>query len=65
MKLAVLLLAVSATAFAADYRLKASPSTVVWGYYWSAAKPVLHIRSGDTVEIETMITNSPDRLAAA
>ena len=65
MKLAVLLLTASTAAFAADYQLKASPSTVVWGYYWSAAKPVLHIKSGDTVEVQTMITNSPDRLAAA
>ena len=65
MKLAVLLLTACAAAFAANYQLKASPSTVVWGYYWSAEKPVLHIQSGDTVEIQTMITNSPDRLAAA
>jgi acetamidase/formamidase len=48
----------------ADYKLKASPSTVAWGYYWSQAKPVLTIKSGDTVEIQTMLTNSPDRLAA-
>lgn len=65
MKLAVLLLTAFAAAFAADYQLKASPSTVNWGYYWSAAKPVLHIQSGDTVEIQTLITNSPERLAAA
>lgn len=50
---------------AADYRLKASPETIVWGYYSAAAKPVLHVKSGDTVTIDTMITNSPDRLAAA
>ena len=64
MKLALLLLTASA-ASAANYQLNASPSTVVWGYYSSAAKPVLHIQSGDTVEIQTMITNSPDRLIAA
>jgi len=49
----------------ADYQLKATPDTVAWGYYWSAAKPVLRIKSGDRVEIQTMLTNSPDRLAAA
>ncbi|MCU1234702.1 MAG: Acetamidase/Formamidase, partial [Candidatus Solibacter sp.] len=28
------------TANAADLQLKATPATVAWGYYWSAAKPV-------------------------
>ena len=49
----------------ADYQLKATPGNVAWGYYWSAAKPVLRIKSGDTVTIQTMITNSPERLMAA
>src|SRR5713226_3084627 len=57
--------ALAAPTFAADYQLKAAPSTVAWGYYWSQAKPVLRIKSGDTVETQTMLTNSPDRLAAA
>jgi acetamidase/formamidase len=61
MKSALILLALT-TAHAADYQLKATPGNVVWGYYWSGAKPVLHIKSGDTVEIQTMITNSPERL---
>src|SRR3954451_16344379 len=52
-------------AHGADYQLKATPGTVAWGYYWSAAKPVLRIKSGDRVEIQTMLTNSPERLAAA
>ncbi len=50
---------------AADYQLKASPQTVVWGYYWAQAKPVLRIRSGDTVEIQTMTTSNPTSLANA
>jgi acetamidase/formamidase len=50
------------SACAADYQLKATPQTVVWGYYWSAAKPVLNIRSGDTVEIRTLGTYSPTAL---
>src|SRR3954464_14052513 len=61
----LLVLALAAPAFAADYQLKATPSTVAWGYYWSQAKPVLRIKSGDTVEIQTMLTNSPARLARA
>lgn len=62
MKFAILLLAATCAAPAAEYQLKATPSNVVWGYYWAEAKPVLHIQSGDTVVIQTMITNSPDRL---
>src|SRR6185295_17850060 len=52
-------------AHGADYQLKATPGTVAWGYYWSAAKPVLRIKSGDTVTIQTMTTSSPERLTAA
>ena len=61
----LLLPALVFTASAADYQLKATPATVAWGYYWSAAKPVLRIKSGDRVEMQTMLTNSPERLAAA
>jgi acetamidase/formamidase len=45
--------------------LKATPKTVVWGHYWSATPPVLRIKSGDTVRIETVSTGSPARLEAA
>ncbi len=48
-----------------SYTLKATPTTVAWGYYDAAAKPVLNIRSGDTVEFETLLTNSPEGLAKA
>jgi acetamidase/formamidase len=65
MQKVLLMLAVAAPTFAADYELKATPSTVAWGYYWSQAKPVLRIKSGDTVRVQTLITNSPERLAAA
>jgi acetamidase/formamidase len=61
----LLIFALAAPTFAAEYELKASPSTVAWGYYWSQAKPVLRIKSGDTVRIQTMLTNGPDRLKAA
>src|ERR1043166_4239468 len=45
--------------------LKATPKTVAWGYYDAKAAPVLYVKSGDTVEIETLITNSPKRLEDA
>ena len=41
------------------HQLPATPATVAFGYYWSEAKPVLTIKSGDIVEIETMLTNNP------
>jgi len=60
-----LLLLCAGAVHAADYQLKAAPGTVVWGYYSAAAKPVLRIKSGDTVEVQTMLTNSPERLISA
>jgi acetamidase/formamidase len=46
--------------------LPASPSTVAWGYYWSKAKPVLTVHSGDTVRIQTLSTCGPsERLEAS
>ena len=59
------LLLVAVPASGADYHLNATPQTIVWGYYSAAAKPVLHVRSGDTVTFETLITSSPERLTAA
>ena len=47
------------------YTLAATPKTVAWGYYDSAALPVLRVRSGDTVVIDTLITNSPAGLEKA
>ena len=54
--------AASAQAGPQTYTLKATPSTVAWGNYDASAKPVLHIRSGDTVIFETLLTNSPSGL---
>src|ERR1700745_6725 len=45
--------------------LKPTPKTVSWGYYDAKAAPVLRIKSGDTVQIQTLITNSPKRLEDA
>jgi acetamidase/formamidase len=54
---AMLLLADGAQA--ATYMLKATPATVAWGNYDAKAKPVLTIQPGDTVVIDTLLTNSP------
>lgn len=47
------------------YRLKATPKTVAWGYYDAKATPALRVKSGDTVEIQTLLTNSPKGLERA
>src|ERR1700733_14071332 len=54
------LTAAIASGQAAPITLPATPSTVVWGYYWSKAKPVLTVHSGDTVHIQTLSTCGPD-----
>jgi acetamidase/formamidase len=59
------LAAVAAAQQPGTYQLKAGPKTVVWGYYAASAPPALRVHSGDTVEIESVITNSPSRLEAA
>lgn len=64
---ACLLIAVSAHAQSAGSPafLPATPATVAWGYYWSKAKPVLTIHSGDTVRVQTLSTcGSNERLEA-
>src|SRR6185369_7397629 len=52
----------SASRAQAVHQLAATPSTVAYGYYWSEAKPALRVKSGDFVEIETMLTNTPTGL---
>jgi acetamidase/formamidase len=47
------------------HQLKATPKTVAWGHYDSKTPPVLRITSGDAVEVETLVTNSPPRLERA
>ena len=41
------------------------PKTVAWGYYDASTPPVLRIKSGDTVEVQTLITSRPARLEGA
>jgi acetamidase/formamidase len=47
------------------YTLRPTPKTIAWGYYDASTPPVLRVKSGDTVEIQTLITSSPKRLEDA
>jgi acetamidase/formamidase len=47
------------------HRLEATPSTVAYGYYWADAAPVLRIDSGDIIDVDTLLTNTPTGLAKA
>jgi acetamidase/formamidase len=47
------------------HRLAASPTTVAYGYYWADAPPVLRIDSGDIIDVDTLLTNTPTGLAKA
>ena len=63
--LSLSVLAAAATAAAQSpktHRLEATPATVAYGYYWSEAKPVLRIASGDILDVDTLLTSTPDRL---
>jgi acetamidase/formamidase len=45
--------------------LQPTPKTVAYGYYAATTTPVLRIKSGDTVEVHTLITSTPRRLESA
>src|SRR5256885_13430997 len=47
------------------HRLEATPATIVYGYYWSEAPPALRIASGDVIDVDTLLTNTPEGLAKA
>jgi len=47
------------------HRLEATPSTVAYGYYWAAATPVVRIKSGDIIDVDTLLTNTPAGLERA
>ena len=65
----VLLVAVATASAGAQsprtHRLEATRATVAYGYYWSEAKPVLRIASGDILDVDTLLTSTPDRLEKA
>ena len=60
-----LLAAHSLQAAPKTHRLEVTPSTVAYGYYWSEAQPVLRIASGDIIDVDTMLTNTPEGLQRA
>ena len=47
----------------ATHRLEATPATIVYGYYWSEAVPAVRIASGDIIDVDTLLTNTPAGLA--
>src|SRR2546425_13095155 len=47
------------------HRLEATPDTIAYGYYWAEAKPVLRIASGDIIDVDTLLTNTPAGLGRA
>jgi acetamidase/formamidase len=47
------------------HRLEVTPSTVAYGYYWADAAPVLSIDSGDIIDVDSVLTNTPSGLAKA
>src|SRR5450755_1161734 len=64
----VIALGLATAAFAhppKTHRLEATPATVAYGYYWSDAPPVLRIDSGDIIDVDTLLTNTPAGLAKA
>jgi acetamidase/formamidase len=58
LKLASLAFTLPLTALA-QQTLLATPTTVAWGYYWTHAKPVLTVHTGDTVRVQTLSTCGP------
>jgi acetamidase/formamidase len=66
---AALAAAAAATALCAEtpktHRLEATPDTIAYGYYWADAKPALRIASGDIIDVDTLLTNTPAGLARA
>ena len=49
----------------ATHRLEATPSTIAYGWYDAAGTPVLRIASGDIIDVDTLLTNTPAGLARA
>jgi acetamidase/formamidase len=47
------------------HRLEATPDTVAYGYYWADARPALRVASGDIVDVDTLLTNTPAGLERA
>jgi acetamidase/formamidase len=62
---ALLVLSTASAHAPVTHRLEATPATVAYGYYWSEAPPVLRVDSGDIVDVDTLLTNTPEGLGKA
>jgi len=60
-----LLALLGAAAAPKTHRLEATPATVAYGWYDAAGKPVLRIASGDIIDVDTLLTNTPAGLQRA
>ena len=47
------------------HELRLEPQNIHWGYYDASIEPVVRIRSGDTVYLETLLARGLERLAMA
>jgi acetamidase/formamidase len=47
------------------HRLLATPETIAYGWYDAAGTPVLRIASGDIIDVDTLLTNTPMGLRRA
>ncbi|PYT14214.1 MAG: acetamidase [Acidobacteria bacterium] len=63
-RLALLSVLATAALPAAEHKLRVSPETLAWGHYWAGAKPVLSVKSGDVVEVQT-VSGNPANLERA
>ena len=48
-----------------NHRLLPTPQTITWGYFDARTPPVLRVRSGDVVEIESLVAFTVEGLEAA
>lgn len=62
---AVVLVVTGAAQSPRIHRLEATPATIAYGWYDAAAAPVLRIASGDIIDVDTLLTNTPAGLARA
>ncbi|MBZ5563656.1 MAG: acetamidase/formamidase family protein [Acidobacteriia bacterium] len=61
----VFLLSAMASSAAETHRLVPTPGTVTWGYFEAGKSPALKVRSGDTVQVETLAAISSPYWEAA
>ena len=62
---AVVLFLSAAQRAPATHPLEATPNTIAYGWYDAAGSPVLRIASGDIIDVDTLLTNTPQGLRRA